>query len=508
MAIDGNDPPPLPKTDDPFVLLGVPPDADAKALRQAYAKLIRLYRPDCSPTQFQRVHAAYEDAKQRLAGDADAAALAKLVRAARAAEPAPEPVSEAEPEPLEPDGDHGSHDVEAEAKLTELKRRVKANDTAGVAALLDELLGDRIPLDLIVDDGALSAALVRLPSLSWTRLAKTGSDPDVVYRIWSRACDEALLRDPARGSALIDDPALRLDAADDPQLAVGVLLRIAALAWRQPESPEPLFETYRQAIPPHPQLDSLFDSVGIDLEAARAVAGRPFREPLKALPELFAFARNGNGTQRREVADAMLRALAVDVRRGIDRLAILTRHREFRPIFELLFLHLDPSSRHLDNLPKPAFDRLTARLHAAGREPYKMRVAAAVVAVAAVCTVFSPMIGLAIIGGLALVFLGFLATEQWRYLHRVRPAIAEVMLEVPVTSDVVTRWIRINGKLAGRLSRFDLAIDRDGPLGMFSLPQCRRALDRRRWRRLASLRPRGSDQMLRRDRSRFESTTR
>src|SRR5882672_8106581 len=108
MAIDGNEPPPLPKTDDPFVLLGVAPDADAKAVRQAYAKLIRLYRPDRSPTQFQRVHAAFEDAKQRLAGDADAAALAKLVHAAAEPTFAPEP----KPEPAEADGDRGNHDLE------------------------------------------------------------------------------------------------------------------------------------------------------------------------------------------------------------------------------------------------------------------------------------------------------------------------------------------------------------------------------------------------------------
>jgi len=49
---------------DPFQLLGVDPDADANALRRAYNRLLRLYRPEDRPDEFQRIRAAYEQTKQ------------------------------------------------------------------------------------------------------------------------------------------------------------------------------------------------------------------------------------------------------------------------------------------------------------------------------------------------------------------------------------------------------------------------------------------------------------
>src|SRR5437868_14288762 len=56
-------PPPLPDTQDPFALLGVSPDDDARALRRAYARLIKHYRPDRAAEQFARIHAAFEHAQ-------------------------------------------------------------------------------------------------------------------------------------------------------------------------------------------------------------------------------------------------------------------------------------------------------------------------------------------------------------------------------------------------------------------------------------------------------------
>ena len=76
-------PPPLPKTDDPFILLGLDPTADAKAIKSAYRKRAMKYHPDVilntdsSPKErdvaskdFARINAAYEmltggDAKVR-----------------------------------------------------------------------------------------------------------------------------------------------------------------------------------------------------------------------------------------------------------------------------------------------------------------------------------------------------------------------------------------------------------------------------------------------------------
>lgn len=50
----------LPDTDDPFELLGVEPGDDPRTIKRAYARLIKRYRPEQAPAEFQRIHAAYE----------------------------------------------------------------------------------------------------------------------------------------------------------------------------------------------------------------------------------------------------------------------------------------------------------------------------------------------------------------------------------------------------------------------------------------------------------------
>lgn len=51
---------------DPFALLGVPHSADAADLRRAYNRLVRVYRPDDRPSEFQKVREAYERAQRQL----------------------------------------------------------------------------------------------------------------------------------------------------------------------------------------------------------------------------------------------------------------------------------------------------------------------------------------------------------------------------------------------------------------------------------------------------------
>lgn len=46
--------------EDPFGLLGVDSDVDAKTARRAYARLIRQFKPEHSPEEFQRIRSAYE----------------------------------------------------------------------------------------------------------------------------------------------------------------------------------------------------------------------------------------------------------------------------------------------------------------------------------------------------------------------------------------------------------------------------------------------------------------
>jgi hypothetical protein len=60
--------PPLMETSDPAELLGVARDASLRDLKQAYARLIKIYRPEHAPQEFQRIHAAFEDLRHQMAG--------------------------------------------------------------------------------------------------------------------------------------------------------------------------------------------------------------------------------------------------------------------------------------------------------------------------------------------------------------------------------------------------------------------------------------------------------
>src|SRR5438309_11363612 len=45
---------------DPYELLGVERTADARELRRAYTRLIRVFKPEQFPEQFRRIREAYE----------------------------------------------------------------------------------------------------------------------------------------------------------------------------------------------------------------------------------------------------------------------------------------------------------------------------------------------------------------------------------------------------------------------------------------------------------------
>lgn len=56
----------LPDTHDPFELLGVASDVDARGLKRAYVRRLKVFRPDGDPEAFRRVRAAYEEARSCL----------------------------------------------------------------------------------------------------------------------------------------------------------------------------------------------------------------------------------------------------------------------------------------------------------------------------------------------------------------------------------------------------------------------------------------------------------
>lgn len=46
--------------EDPYVVLGIPRDADHETIKRAYFEQVRAHPPETDPDQFKRIRAAYE----------------------------------------------------------------------------------------------------------------------------------------------------------------------------------------------------------------------------------------------------------------------------------------------------------------------------------------------------------------------------------------------------------------------------------------------------------------
>jgi hypothetical protein len=478
--------PRLPDTDDPFVLLGIERDADTRTIRQAYARLIRIYRPDRAPREFQRIHAAFEEAQragslwlelgklrvERPAGAADpeeASAEARSGQGAADTAPSREPPSGAFPGgDAEPGETQRARATEVARRLDEARELAERGDRAAAEAVVNALLDERTPLDLLAATPEHAELVARHPSLSWTRLAGASSDLGAIRVIWNSAWLTAYDHDLGRAHALLDDDRLRLDAADDPRLAAMCLSRIGGLAWRGAAVAK-LLDAYRAAIPPHPVLDELLSSIDLDVAAAASLRGTPpvadrWVGPMRAL---LATGRVGDRDGRRVAARAVMAALERDVDAALRELDALHDELDLGALFEAIYTQLPPGATRLDALDEAAFDRLTQALHELGHEPHKWKaVGGALGATVLVGATGGLGLGLAVFAGAVGAFVG---TEQRRYRRGIRPGLARLLLQMPVTTWVLSRWVRLNTRLAGRLWRFDLAIDADRALYALSM---------------------------------------
>ena len=478
--------PRLPDTDDPFVLLGIERDADTRTIRQAYARLIRIYRPDRAPREFQRVHAAFEQVQR---AESLWLELGKLRAKSPAGPAAPEDASadvrtgqasasaaSSEELPSGTSGGGGTEPGEAErARATEIARWLdeaceldERGDHMAAAAVVNALLDERTPLDLLAATPEHAELVARHPSLSWTRLAGASSDPGAIRAVWNLAWRTAYEHDLGRAHALLDDDRLRLDVADDPWLADVCLLRIAGLAWKGADVAR-LLDAYRVAIPPHPVLDDLLSSIELDVAAAASLRHAPpdagrWIDPMRAL---LAAGRVGDRDSRRAAARAVMAVLERDLGATLRELDALHDALDLGPLFEAIYTQLPSGATRLDALDKAAFDRLTQALHDLGREPHKWKAVGgalgATVLAGAICGLG---LGLAVFAG---AVAAFVSTEKRRYQRDIRPGLARLLMRMPATTWVLSRWVRLNSRLAGRLWRFDVAIDADRALYALSM---------------------------------------
>lgn len=91
---------------DPYELLGVPHGVSERELKKAYARLLRLYKPEHAPAEFRRIREAYEFIQQDIAG------AGPMVFRPEPQRPRPEPV------PCEAPDTDVQQDAEARPILT------------------------------------------------------------------------------------------------------------------------------------------------------------------------------------------------------------------------------------------------------------------------------------------------------------------------------------------------------------------------------------------------------
>ena len=478
--------PRLPDTDDPFVLLGVERDADTRTIRQAYARLIRIYRPDRAPREFQRIHAAFEEMQRTESLGSELGKL-RVERQAGAADPgdaSAEPRSGQRSAATAPSGqppsgassDGGADLDETErARATEVARRLdeardlaERGDRAAAAAVVSALLDERTPLDLLAATPEHAELVARHPSLSWTQLVGASSGAGAIRVVWDLAWLTAYEQDLGRAQALLDDDRLRLDAADDPRLAALCLLRIGALAWRG-ASVARLLDAYRAAIPPHPVLDALLASIDLDVAAVARLRhataqAAPWIRPIRAL---LAADRVGDRDGRRAAARAVMTALERDVDAALRELDVVYDTFDLAPLFDAIDTQLPPGATRIAGLDKAEFARLTQALQALGHEPHKWKaVGGALGAIVLAGAIGGLGIGIAVLVGAVAAFIG---TEKWRYRRGIRPGLARLLLQMPVTTTVLARWVRHKGHRARRLWLFAPVIETDRALYTLSM---------------------------------------
>ena len=238
--------PPLLETNDPTELLGIAAGASLRDIKQAYARLIKVYRPEHTPQEFQRIHAAFEDLSRRLAGGYGhlpprefQAAYAPARVDAEALEAVQEPALSARaPDPAWLHAEHFATREQAGASVEELASIWASGieqDLDLVAAMFE--LSQPSVLAYLADNGHFAwarLAPLRFPHRGalWTLHAQA--------RLAQGRADELLAEAQSEG--------FREAAEDDEHLREALWLPLTVAAWDQPLS---AFEPFAWAMDRH-----------------------------------------------------------------------------------------------------------------------------------------------------------------------------------------------------------------------------------------------------------------
>lgn len=446
MTSAGSPPPPLPPGDDPYELLGVTPGASERDVRKAYARRIKTYRPDRAPAEFQRIQRAFEELCSGLISEEAPAAPPEVL-----ADPV---VEEARARSIS-------------AQLAEAFVAYGAGDRATSDRIVAELLRQRVPGEQLLHDEDYHPMILDSPALCWANL--DDRDPEGRWAVWRQALRRAQDHDPARVCALLDDDALRLAAADHPSFAVQLLLWLGGTCWKAEVQIEQILARYRAQLPAHPAVDDALERAELDRTASAELRAHPLPPVIRPFVPLLVATRTGTPEEQQTWARELHATLGGDVRASLDQLDGLSAdHGDVSAAIEQVIAHdLPPRRRRLDRLSPRRLAHLSRKLHTAGsRDRGWLAPAVAYAAIVGVIGAVDAVAGVVV----ALVTIAYLlAVENVRYKREIRQRLALAILASPVDSVTVGRWVKLNPKLNGRLGRFDVGIDQDHGLYLFSL---------------------------------------
>jgi hypothetical protein len=426
-------PPPLPDTDDPYELLGIDAAADARAIRAAYARRIKVYRPDRHPEEFQRIHAAFEAARAMLEAPAVLRLGSPAAAAGAAAVPAPAAPA---PSPL---GVLGA--------ASRLEAAITCGDEPAMGAALDALVADGFTVDrvfaLISDAGR--AALLASPAMTWSRIERAGRGAAALLQrviAWRIAAGASASVPP------MFDAAWSAAAARDPRLVEIGWRAAAALIWFEPI--DPLLRALREATaacPPDPGVDRAKDLAMLDVRAAAAMRGSDVTLP-GPLRRLFAAERLEDRAACRRLADRIHARMigATGETLGIfDRVAIV-RH-------ELVGALRDRFGDVPAHRRDPAAIKSTTAAYLASMIPpprfrwHTIAVSVALVLAGAGLAMFG--MSRATVPALLAAVVVFGIGDHVLPYRRERPRYAAMAIHGGLTIEVLCGWLRANDEIAG-----------------------------------------------------------
>jgi hypothetical protein len=451
-------PPDLPETGDPFELLGVEPGASEIEIKRAYVRLIKRFRPDRAPEEFQRIHAAYEQARAR-------------TRWVERAEPDLDDgweLGDAPDKPDKPDepapawfADARAAARQGPAALAEVIARAIAERRAGAADLAIEL------------DHASLGRLVRRPELCWDNLREQDNRWAALELLGLRF-DRMLLGDDPAVIAEISDPLFRRDLLSEPELEDLALRVLIRAAWVGDERADNLYAMvsdttsssnfrlhalYRSARTLGSTLEELVDRRRVPMSLARFIANFPQVGADARIKLLSAVDRDIGRLPREALGaiDAMARA-------DIQLVYLLE---------EICDDVLWADDARLDDLPaneRAYIDGVMTgadiELRADQSPGLRLAAAAGLTAIAALLLppAFAALAGFSAIT--AVLFWSYLPEPRAYALHA-RPRFAEIAATYGITPEHIVEWIGRHVRLRYRFG-LEVAVGDDIDLHVFA----------------------------------------